>query len=280
MDGANLLWNHPEKVDLILTSPPYDNQRAVDFTFSTFIEMAAACHSALKPGGTLVWIVADGHRNFGDTLTSFRQGQHFQDISFNVNVQIYRILNPKPNPQRKTPTKDFEYIFVCYKGRPKTTNWIEVPSKHAGKPTGGSNGRQQGYEKTESRVIKDMKRHSTTWEYLVGQSWSENATPFPLQLARDVIVQYSKPGDLVIDPMCGSGTTAVGCVIEKRNFVMGDLDLKRVHQTRKAIADATRGLYLGATCPYCGGSNAIYKGKDGFWKTRCATHDPFKITNY
>ena len=144
--------------------------------------MIEAAYEALKPGGTLVWVVADGHHKGGDTLTSFYHANMMDAVGFKVNVQIYRILNPKPNAQRKTPTKDFEYIFVGHKGRPATTNWPMVPSKYAGKTTSGSNGRRDGYQKADLRTIKETKRHTTTWEYTVGRSWSKDATPFPARV--------------------------------------------------------------------------------------------------
>lgn len=237
-DGTRFLEECTKQISLILTSPPYDNQRKVSFTFSDFVDMATGCYWALRPGGVLVWVVADGTENYGDTLTSFKQAVFLQEIGFSVNVNMYKILNPKPNAPRISNTRDFEYMFVCYKGKPNTTNWIEVPSKYAGKSTGGSNGRQDGYEKAELRTIKATKRHSTTWEYLVGHSNSQNATPFPLQLARDAITQYSNPNDWVVDPMCGSGTVGVACVIEGRQFLGADISLERVCQSENNIAEA------------------------------------------
>ena len=38
-------------------------------------------------------------------------------------------------------------------------------------------------------------------------STSQHPAPFPLALARDHILSWTNPGDLVLDPMAGSGTT-------------------------------------------------------------------------
>jgi site-specific DNA-methyltransferase (adenine-specific) len=241
--GQDLLKGLKGEVDLIVTSPPYDNLRKTGFTIKEAHEMIAYSQQALKCGGTLVWVISDSHTNGEDSLSSFKHAEFMQHAGLKVNVQIYRILNPKPNAQRRTPTKDFEYIFVGHKGNPKATRWIEVPSKHAGKSTGGSNGRKQGYEKAELRTIGETKRHSTTWEYSVGSAYGTNATPFPLQLARDFITMYSNFGDLVVDPMCGSGTTGVAAYIENRLFKGADINPERVTETIQNIADAMSGLW-------------------------------------
>lgn len=223
------------RCDLIITSPPYDDLRKGGFSLLEALEMIEHCYDSLVNGGTLVWIVADSHKNGADSLSSFRQALMMEKVGFRVNVQIYKILNPKPNAPKKTPTKDFEYIFVGHKGNPNTIDFITVPSKYAGKSTSGSNGRKDGYNKAKLRTIKDTKRHTTTWEYVVGKRKSNNATPFPLQLGRDFITMYSTPGDLVVDPMVGSGTSAVAALIEGRRFLGSDINPDRVIETIKEI---------------------------------------------
>ena len=66
-------------VDLIVTSPPYDDIRAYGGHSFDFPTMAKACESALAPGGVLVWIVGDSVdergvkpvRRFGRRSTSW-----------------------------------------------------------------------------------------------------------------------------------------------------------------------------------------------------------------
>src|SRR3546814_3167908 len=41
---------------------------------------------------------------------------------------------------------------------------------------------------------------------------------FPLELARRAVQLYTNPGDLVIDPFSGSGTTHVACIETHRSF--------------------------------------------------------------
>ena len=49
--------------------------------------------------------------------------------------------------------------------------------------------------------------------------WQQNLEPI-----KAIIEQYSEPGDFVMDPMMGSGTTAVACVELGRQFFGCDED--------------------------------------------------------
>ena len=64
-------------------------------------------------------------------------------------------------------------------------------------------------------------------------------TQKPLELMRYMVRTYSNPGDLVLDPFMGSGTTAVACVLEKRNFIGFELDEKYFNLANKRLQDLT-----------------------------------------
>ena len=49
-------------------------------------------------------------------------------------------------------------------------------------------------------------------------------TQKPLDLFRELIRKHSNPGDLIIDPFLGSGTTAVAAIQEDRQFAGYDID--------------------------------------------------------
>lgn len=60
-------------------------------------------------------------------------------------------------------------------------------------------------------------------------------TQKPVALFRWLVDTYSDPGDLVLDPCCGSGTTGVAAVTARRSFVGIDLSREYVELTRKRI---------------------------------------------
>ena len=75
---------------------------------------------------------------------------------------------------------------------------------------------------------KSLEFRSDVWKIMRSNGNGHNA-PFPLSLAKAVINTWSKEGDLVIDPYCGSGTSAVASKELKRNFIGSEI-LKKYHK--------------------------------------------------
>lgn len=64
----------------------------------------------------------------------------------------------------------------------------------------------------------------------------------PLEFTRKIIRNSSVEGDVVLDSFIGSGTTAVACILENRNYVgfevnkkYYDIALKRIEETKKEM---------------------------------------------
>lgn len=60
-------------------------------------------------------------------------------------------------------------------------------------------------------------------------------TQHPEALIRRIILGHSKPGDLVLDPFCGSGTTAIVCQEENRNCITMDIDELYVEKAKQEL---------------------------------------------
>ena len=65
----------------------------------------------------------------------------------------------------------------------------------------------------------------------------ENEAPFPLKLAEFFVRSFCPPGGLVLDPFCGSGTTAHAAVIHGRRFVGCDVRESQVELTARRLAE-------------------------------------------
>jgi site-specific DNA-methyltransferase (adenine-specific) len=65
--------------------------------------------------------------------------------------------------------------------------------------------------------------------------------PFPIELPRRLIKLLSFPGDLVLDPFVGSGTTALAALTLGRRFYGCDINPLAVERARIRVAGATRG---------------------------------------
>ena len=77
-----------ESVDLVVTSPPYDNLRQYGGHGWDFYGVAWNLARLLKPGGVIVWVVADATVDGSETGTSMRQYLHFQTLGLNLHDTI------------------------------------------------------------------------------------------------------------------------------------------------------------------------------------------------
>jgi site-specific DNA-methyltransferase (adenine-specific) len=67
------------------------------------------------------------------------------------------------------------------------------------------------------------------------RSNNDHEAKFPLELASRVVRLYSDQGDTVLDPFMGSGTTAIACIRNKRNFIGIEKEAKYVTLARENI---------------------------------------------
>lgn len=58
----------------------------------------------------------------------------------------------------------------------------------------------------------------------------------PLWLMERLVEDYSRPGDLVVDPCCGAATTGIAALRHGRRFIGGDAMAEHVTLAREAIA--------------------------------------------
>ncbi len=204
-------------IDLTITSPPYDNLRVYKGYNFPFESIATQLYRVTKEGGIVVWVVSDATVNGNETGTSFRQALYFQSIGFNLHdTMIFRKKNPIPQIYRKRYNNEFEFMFVFSKGTVLTHNPIKVACMHAGLELNGTT--YKNYSKAEqtrkklAKPVKAEKIKGNIWEYVVGKKQEDqeakgHPAPFPCELVRDHINSWSNEGDIVFDPMCGSGTT-------------------------------------------------------------------------
>lgn len=244
-------------IDLTVTSPPYDNLRVYKGFSFPFNEIAKQLYRITKPGGCVVWVVSDATIDGSETCTSFKQALHFVECGFNLHdTMIFKKANPIPQIYRKRYTNVFEYMFVFSKGAVKTHNPIKIPCEHAGLELKGTT--YKNYSKgvqTRCKLanpVKDEKLKGNIWEYVVGkkavdQEAKRHPAPFPFQLAYDHIISWTNEGDIVLDPMCGSGTTCVAAYELNRNFIGIDISEEYCELSRKRIEShrEARGLFAG-----------------------------------
>ena len=178
----------------------------------------------LRPGGVLVWVTGDQVVDGDESGTSFTHALGFKALGLKFHQPLIyqrRAFHGRANAY----CRDFDYMFVFSKGTPKSVNLLnDRRNKKGGDPayTGGF-GRAGDVKPTHlglnGGTIPEYGRRTSIWNYGVGkgagnlngdlqhQVLAEHPAIFPQRLARDHILSWTNPGDLVIDPMVGSGTT-------------------------------------------------------------------------
>ena len=245
-----------DSVDLVVTSPPYDSIKnygnVSEWNFDVFKSVASELYRVVKPGGVVIWVVADQTINGSESGTSFKQALYFKDIGFNIHdTMIYRKENYVPLTHRRYE-QEFEYMFCFSKGKPKTFNPIKIPCKYAGEQTWGN----MSFYKTadddltsvDKTVIHDTKIKGNIFSYRTGSLTDSkkyhHPAMFPYDLAKDQILSWSSEGDVVLDPFMGSGTVGVACKSLNRHFIGIEINDKYFNMAKERIENTLQSLPL------------------------------------
>jgi len=210
-----------ESVDLVVFSPPYDAIRDYKKNWRfDFHSLGDELYRVVKEGGVCCVVIGDGTKNFAKSLTTARLTVDWCDeIGWKLfeNVIYKRDGNPGAWWTQRFRV-DHEYILIFFKGlRPKTfdKSSLMIPSKHAGRTYAGTDRLTNGgFKKIEPRQVNPFKCRGTVWQYSTSNSEGnrlklKHPATFPDKLAEDLILCFSKAGDVVLDPLCGSGTTCL-----------------------------------------------------------------------
>ncbi len=237
-------------VDLTVTSPPYDNLRNYKGYSFPFEDIAEGLFRVTKEGGVVVWVVGDKiNGNGGRTLTSFRQALFFQEIGFRTHdVMIYQKKNT-PFMRSNAYTNCHEFMFVLSKGAPETFHPLKQKTARNGYEMVVHN---KGPDAVNKKVLKELKKEKTKtniWAYAVGLGGTtsdriafKHPAVFPEKLAEDHILSWTNPGDLVFDPMCGSGTTCKMAARHDRNWIGVDISDEYIQIAEARLKNQTKAV--------------------------------------
>lgn len=216
-DNCEVLASMPaESVDLVVTSPPYDDLRTYGGHSWDFYGVAWLLKRVLKPGGVLVWNVADATKDGTESGNSMRQALHFQALGLNLHdTMVYQQCGTGAKGSNLAYWQEWEYMFVLSKGRPKSVERLTFPRINSGVGERGGVGQKGEIRK---RPESEVSVRSNVWR-IPHDGENSHPAPFPLQLAKDHIFSWSKPGDVVLDPFAGSGTTLRAAKDLNRHYI-------------------------------------------------------------
>ncbi|MBF0211526.1 MAG: site-specific DNA-methyltransferase, partial [Desulfamplus sp.] len=217
-------------VDLTVTSPPYDDLRDYNGYKFDFNNIAHQLYRVTKKNGLVVWVVGKKIKNGDTILTPFNQALFFQSIGFKIHdIMIYKKKNT-PFMRSNAYTNGYDFMFVLAKGKVETFNPIKVPTVRTGVEMLVTNRKSDGKIKKVLGELKTEKVKDNIWEYAVGLGGTtrdkiafQHPAVFPEKLAEDHILSWTNEGDLVFDPMCGSGTTLKMAKLNNRRYIGIDI---------------------------------------------------------
>ncbi len=240
-DCVKILKGFPEeKIDLVFADPPYNLQLQnhlwrPDMTFVNGVtdewdkfdtresydqfcrEWLLECWKVMKEEG-LIWVIGSYHN-------IYRLGRLMMDIGFNIiNEVIWVKTNPMPNFRGVRFTNAHETLICASKGERKP-----------------SSGRKLDIDEVHFKNAWYLPL-CTGRERIKFNGEKVHSTQKPEALLRQVIASSSLPGDVILDPFVGSGTTAVVAKRMERHWIGIDRDARymRAAQERLEMTDALR----------------------------------------
>lgn len=231
----HMLLMQDDSIDLVVTSPPYDNLRdygnddPAAWSFDVFKLVAYNLYRIVKPCGIVVWVVSDATINGSETGTSFRQALYFMDNGFNLHDTMIWNKGSATHPEERRYYHSFEYMFVFVKSpdggvcditanllKDRKNEWSHMPVAGTKRKADGTT---KYYNKGVNGSEYGVRFNVWTSSPARGKEFTGHPTQMPIQLATDHIKTWSNVGDVVFDPFMGSGTTAISCLDTGRKFI-------------------------------------------------------------
>ena len=245
-DCLEIIPSIQKKIDLVVTSPPYDDLREYKGYAFNFRAIADVLMTSIKDSGVLVWVVGDATHKGSETCSSFKQALYFKEnCGLNLHDTMIYEKAQACFGSTKCYLQSFEYMFVFSKGRIQTINFLrDRENKRYGEEKAAKNSRNKKGEKSERVVVcmKKFGKRKNIWKYGVGgvKTNADHPAVFPQRLAEDHIYSWSNPGDTVLDPFLGSGTTAVAAIKMGRKFIGVEVSEEYCEIAKQRIIEAEK----------------------------------------
>lgn len=248
-DCIQVMLQEKPKADLIFTSPPYPGQKGNEQSVNDWLAwfthfLVASERGGLSDNGVICV-----------NVTFKRAAEGWYDCSllgiptllrrygFNIiDTYIWTKPNPAPNgPLTYCDAPAWEPVFVATRAK-SPGDYTFRPYRKPYKPksiarngtiysTRNANGaRPHPDGARQPNVVKASSSGDQGRPKAAGQS-------FPLELAERFILQYSNPGDLVLDPFAGVGTTCKAAQRNGRDWLGIEIKESEAEKAREWLAE-------------------------------------------
>ncbi|MGC8560561.1 MAG: DNA-methyltransferase [Phycisphaerae bacterium] len=243
-DNLAFLESLPERsFQLIVTSPPYnigkeyEKKSSLERYLADQEAVIGRCVRLLKPGGSICWQV-------GNHISSDRGVVPLDIVLYPTFTKLGLIL-------RNRIVWHFEHGLHCthrFSGRYETVLWfthgerylfnldpVRVPPKYPGKkyfkgPRAGQYScNPLGKNPGDVWAIPNVKANHV--------EKTEHPCQFPVELVERLVLSMTAPGDGVLDPYVGSGSSVIAAVKNGRDGYGCDIERKYIDIAKRRVAD-------------------------------------------
>jgi len=231
----------PETFDMVFADPPYllsndgitchagkmvsvnkgewDRSHGVEQDHEFVMEWLAACRRVMKPDAT-IWVSGTHH-------IIYSVGFAMQKLGFKIlNDIVWYKVNPPPNLSCRYFTHSTEIVLWAARDEDSRHRFNYEEMKALGNPPFDDPSKQM---KSVWAIMPPRREE---------KEFGKHPTQKPLRLLNRIIRASTAPGDLILDPFVGSGTTAVSALINDRRCV--GIDACQEYLQRAALRLAQR----------------------------------------
>jgi len=233
---------------LVVTSPPYnigkkyETKKALAEYLAEQDEVIGLCVERLQQGGSICWEVGNHIAAPNEILP--------------LDIALYPLFASRGLKLRNRIVWHFEHGLHCSKrlsGRYEAILWftkgdnytfnldaIRVPQKYPGKKAfkgpriGQLTSNPLGKNPGDVWIIPNVKHNHV--------EKTGHPCQFPVELVERLVLALTNPGDLVLDPYIGVGTTAVAAVRHGRRAVGADTVATYIQTARERVRLEAAGL--------------------------------------
>ena len=166
---------------------------------------------------------------------------------------IWHKPNPMPESVTDRPTKAHEQIFLLSKNQryfyaaeaiaEATSYSVDHARKISGDYSNGSGRNDGGEHRSGGFVTGESRNKRSVWTVATSPYADAHFATYPPDLIKPCILAGSKPGDTVLDPFGGSGTTGMVALELGRNALLIELNPKYIELIHQRCY-VTKGLAL------------------------------------
>lgn len=236
-------------VQLVVTSPPYNIGKRYErrVSLAQYLarerEVINLCIDKLCPGGSICWQIGN-HVDGGEV--------------YPLDILLYPFFKERQLPLRNRIIWHFEHGLHCsqrFSGRYETILWftkpdprggyyfdldpVRVPQKYPGKrhfkgpKRGQPSANPLGKNPGDVWVIPNVKHNHP--------EKTIHPCQFPVELVERLVLALTRPGELVLDPYMGVGSTLVAAALHGRRGAGAEVVSDYVQVARERVAEAVNG---------------------------------------